>query len=293
MTTTKKTTETTVKTVKKDFYNMQLATYTAGKEAMRIKQIIENVNQSQNGYKFATLNKDDLGNDYSAYMTAVDMYHKSLYQSESTVTQDKYLIDILCLLSVKNDDIPVILSKNIHNEVAKFTVRQVQRMTPEGREKRDEIGGRLEAAKEIVEYYNERGKMPLITDEDGNETPLDMTIAQAKQYVESIKLELDELLKSAVYEAAELSAVTLGTFKKNFELFLGGMLSEVNIMGGYVTLEERKMNNKWNKQKKRAADVNIPENIFMEYWKRQDIDGLKKLIKEKREAMEKNDKKAS
>lgn len=261
-----------------EMYKGCAAVYTDKKNAARIGAIISNCEKAGNGFKFQVLKSADnfAGNkeQFKDYKEACDNYMKSLYSDLGTKSRDKALTAVLCELSATSEQIDKVVKANIHKTLIKNTLRNRQNMTEEGKE-------RLAAIRERKLLLEEEGKK---LDEEGNAIELSETAAEEE--TEKIKADLKELYASQVFEAAELCQVTMGTFIKSLELFIGNLLSDKNVITGYVTLEQREFNQKWKRTLKQARAVEISEEEFMKYWEKNDIAGLKSLINEKRAEQE-------
>ena len=254
-----------------ELFKLEVTTYTEKKNANRIGAVMRNCQKAENGYKFRPLTSEAFADDkkeYTAYKNAVDLYMKALYTDVSTPAKDKALIKVLCYLSATAEQIESLKKGNVHKTVLKAVLRNRQAMTAEGKAELKTLNERMESV------------LSGVIEKDGEKIALSESAIEAE--TEKIKAERLALYSSAVFEKAELSQVTLGTFIKTFELFIGNYLNGNNIVANYVTAEERQLNKRWRNLEKKSADINISKEEFEKYFKLNDHKGLKALIEKKK-----------
>lgn len=268
------TTESTTGTNYQALYKNCPYVYTDKKNAARIGAIIENCRRAENGYKFKTLTgKDNFTDDkkqYTEYREAADLYMSMLYLSKSTVSKDKALRNVLCALSANKDQITKLVKKDLHDTLIKNTLKNRQNMTEEGAKERAKIlAAREEIEEKGIMTDPETGKITVLTPEAKEEK------------LATLKKQLEDLYASKVFEKAELCQVALGTFIKSMEMLIGNVLVDNDIVQEYLTLADKKLNQKWTKLNKKSIAAGIDAETFAEYHAKRDSDGLKKLIAEK------------
>jgi len=259
-----------------NYYEKSDAYFSEDKKANRFLAIVENVEKSQKGYKFKPLTLSIFDKDEkNGYVDAVDNYHKIMYLTKSTKAKDTALIKVLQFLSVDNKTIHEIRLANLHDLIVQNVARFVQRMKDDAREVKKAKEEVIDGLKSVIAVYNNTGEMP-----SGWTKSLDAT----RQDLEKAEKDLKAFLETDIYEPAKISQVTAITFRKYMEFTLGGFCNRIDIVDNYITTEEKRLNNRWNNEIKKAVKAGISSEVINGYIKNNDFDGLSKLRKETNKA---------
>lgn len=275
---------TTMKTNYQDLFKGCTIVYSDKKNTARMERIRVKYQENKRGKKFLPLKSsedfDGYKEDFTAYRQAVDTYMKTLYQSEKTPTKDKALTQVLCCLSATASQIEELKKANVHNTLTKMVMRDRQTLTQAARDQ-------IAAYKREAELIISEGKK---FDPEGNLIVLSETARNEE--LEKIDNAISEIKLGANYEASEFTQVSLGTFTKALEKFIGAWMESDTLVKEYLTLDKKELNRKWTKLMNKAEEAKISVEEFEIFHKKNDADGLRVLIEEKKAELEAAEKEA-